>query len=911
MLWLSWLLWVSVALAIPPAPKVALEGVERRFDALDLCAPSGLSIQVVQRSDTELVTMALVIEGGMAVEHASNRGAAHLLEHLWFRSHPGGGPTVWDRAVGIDVDGATNADATMYGVVGHQSHLRDLLALQVSALLDPLEGVSEADLYAEKSIVKRELLWRGEHTGGLAQRHLDALLFPKDHPYNRVMASSDDVAKLDMAALRSYVAENYVPENATLRVEGAVGKLDHSRWVALLNDVLPGDAIAGPPGRVTCNHPSSRDLPPAPVSVAPVQIGAPILRTQVWTGWSLPSAWRSDAQVLASLPSLVEGLVWGRLGYVAGLRGDQPASASCDLLERKQGSVLVCVAEVPNHVDPREVIAKIEHGLPDLWSKDVDRKHHVFRRVARRYTDAFRNADSLDFGDLSQRTLSAHRTGLLDALVPALVQLQELEDGPIDAMVAKYITRERMATVVLRPGDLPEVRGTPLDGSVTLRAPAEIPWTTPKPVWSGLTKRTLESGVVVWELPRLDTPVSMSALVFPGGEVHQPVSGLTTAELAILHRPYHAYEPYTWSLGVSTNNRWGTMARSYNAIAPAGGLRPALWMMRSMVSEASLGFENQQLYLDESIEGLEHMFVEDPSMISSHLRSRHLFGDDAPDSASWWASNRDGRRVSARDITRFRRAVLDPSQGSLLVVGAQPEGTAQEYAKQYFAKWKGKPADKLVALTTTAALPSRDVMVLDLHSVLSDVRVGCRLPGRSDANDAALDVAAEVVRMGLWQTMRDNGQVYTPFVSVGSRRPDLSTLTLTVSVMPNEAAGTVATLLALLGTASGDLSPSVVAAARAKAGLDHARESASAYGAWTTLRSRMEHGQSASGIREYLGRLNAVDVAAVAAVFADCSGHEAVTVTGPDPSLALQELGLPSRRVDWAAEGAAIVDSFR
>jgi hypothetical protein len=57
--------------------------------------------------------------------------------------------------------------------------------------------------------------------------------------------------------------------------------------------------------------------------------------------------------------------------------------------------------------------------------------------------------------------------------------------------------------------------------------------------------------------------------------------------------------------------------------------------------------------------------------------------------------------------------------------------------------------------------------------------------------------------------------------------------------------------------------------------------------------------------------LNAVDVAAVAAVFADCSGHEAVTVTGPDPSLALQELGLPSRRVDWAAEGAAIVDSFR
>ncbi|MCP4810591.1 MAG: insulinase family protein [Proteobacteria bacterium] len=61
-----------------------------------LCFPTGLAVTAVVDRRQPVVSITSVVDVGWRHETAENRGAAHLLEHLWFWSDAGlGGAAVW------------------------------------------------------------------------------------------------------------------------------------------------------------------------------------------------------------------------------------------------------------------------------------------------------------------------------------------------------------------------------------------------------------------------------------------------------------------------------------------------------------------------------------------------------------------------------------------------------------------------------------------------------------------------------------------------------------------------------------------------------------------------------------------------------------------------------------------------
>ena len=197
--------WITLASALPPAPRIAL-GLDVTEDPSGvLCYPSGLQVRVAQREGSELAAVSMVLEGGASLEDDTTRSAAHMLEHLWFQSSPGGGPTVWRRGSGLALDATTRADVTTFTTVGAAADLDRLLALEAARLTDPLQGVTDAQLAHEKRIVAAELGLRGEHSARLAAQSLGALLYDSSHPYFQTIAGSADV---DARGQRLALAEN-------------------------------------------------------------------------------------------------------------------------------------------------------------------------------------------------------------------------------------------------------------------------------------------------------------------------------------------------------------------------------------------------------------------------------------------------------------------------------------------------------------------------------------------------------------------------------------------------------------------------------------------------------------------------------------------------------------------------------
>ena len=200
--------------------------------------------------------------------------------------------------------------------------------------------------------------------------------------------------------------------------------------------------------------------------------------------------------------------------------------------------------------------------------------------------------------------------------------------------------------------------------------------------------------------------------------------------------------------------------------------------------------------------------------------------------------------------------------------------------------------------------------MLPFEAVQADVTVSCRVRGRDATNDAALDVLAGIVRRGLWQSLREDARSYAPSVRLTTLRPDVGLLELSAEVETAQAAGAASAMLDLLRLVAAGVPEPVLAWERLAARGRWSRGWASAAGTWAALDEATAHGIGFDLVRTWPERLAWVDAGAVAALLADCAGHEAVTVVGPDVTDALQADGLAAERVDWQRLGAELARSL-
>src|SRR5256885_7120963 len=160
-----------------------------QFPLRSRTCPSGLRVRVGRDSRTRLAGVFLVVGAGSTSDPAGKEGLAHYIEHLAFRSRPGGGPplhTLLQSAGAFSANAETGFDLTVYYELGLASELHDLLQVEGARMLAPVVGVPDPVRATELDIVKNELRERNE-TGFIGEvlTEMQAAVFPGDHPYHR------------------------------------------------------------------------------------------------------------------------------------------------------------------------------------------------------------------------------------------------------------------------------------------------------------------------------------------------------------------------------------------------------------------------------------------------------------------------------------------------------------------------------------------------------------------------------------------------------------------------------------------------------------------------------------------------------------------------------------------------------
>ena len=193
-----------------------------------LCYPSGLKVWVVEHEGRPLAGVAAVVDAGASDELPNEVGAAHVLEHLWFRSPRVGEGSTSDAlgAIGAEMNAYTGHDSTTYVTVANKRSLRSLLVLEVARMEGPMDGLTDEDIEREKRVVQQEIAQKYDGADGALTALSRAFVTP-DYPYARSVGGSvQEVGALTRVELNAFALRMYRPDNLTLKVQAAGDVVD-------------------------------------------------------------------------------------------------------------------------------------------------------------------------------------------------------------------------------------------------------------------------------------------------------------------------------------------------------------------------------------------------------------------------------------------------------------------------------------------------------------------------------------------------------------------------------------------------------------------------------------------------------------------------------------------------------------
>ena len=237
------------------APPFTLEVPYRQFRL-----PNGLHVILHQDRSVPVVAVNVWYHVGSANEKVGRTGFAHLFEHLMFEGSRNVKEGEFDtllEAAGASNNGSTNNDRTNYFIDLPANALELALFLESDRMGYLLDAMPPEQIDSQRDVVKNERRQRVENQPyGMASLELDALLWPKGHPYSwPTIGYMEDLSAASHEDVVDFYRKYYAPNNASLVVAGDID-LDRAqalvtRWFAELPRGAEVEPIAPPPAVLT------------------------------------------------------------------------------------------------------------------------------------------------------------------------------------------------------------------------------------------------------------------------------------------------------------------------------------------------------------------------------------------------------------------------------------------------------------------------------------------------------------------------------------------------------------------------------------------------------------------------------------------------------------------------------------
>ncbi|MEJ8846935.1 M16 family metallopeptidase [Variovorax rhizosphaerae] len=212
---------LALALMANMACAQALKEVRQLEGITEYALPNGFSLLLAPDASTPTTTVNLTYRVGSAHEGHGETGAAHLLEHMLFRSTA----TIADPKAelnlrGVRWNGTTAQDRTNYLAFfrNNPETLDWTLAWLAEAMTRA--NIRKGEFSSELTVVRNEME-RAENdaTGVLGSRML-ATAYDWHGYGHRPLGARSDVEHIPIERLRSFYERNYRPDNAVLVIGG-------------------------------------------------------------------------------------------------------------------------------------------------------------------------------------------------------------------------------------------------------------------------------------------------------------------------------------------------------------------------------------------------------------------------------------------------------------------------------------------------------------------------------------------------------------------------------------------------------------------------------------------------------------------------------------------------------------------
>lgn len=926
---------------VPKAPMtLSLKGKDPVLE--DYNFPSGLRVVFQEDHTQPVVSITSVNDRGSTSDPPGKEGIAHVVEHLWFRSHQLQAdnvtrfPKIWDllEEMGGVINAFTADDLTVYMTVAPADKLPVLMSFEGMRMRGAVDGVAADVLTVEREVIRNELRFRYENNTGAVFGQVFTRLFPQSHPYGRTayagIGNNDSLNAISIEDVQQFVKENYGPDKTTIFVVGDFKLADASKYLAALGTDLMVDP-KNPTAQIALVDPKPHGIgklvePPPPVSPIEVKGGlqkieavhGPVKKKLVVLAWSTPGGRVLENDILQNLVANgLQNAIYQEINpdWQYGRDKDQK-DVECGPNPQKEAGAVFCFIEIPASDDGKSTINSALDGLYHQWEQDENESYRslyeqYFTRGMQEYQASILQTVDLIASLNSQRVTEAaqytHYSGSLSYFSDNFNAINGMTSEKVRAFAEKYITRQRAIAVVMAPYEEGDVTTDSSDAVYAGEQRADRATSllkeeqlTPEflshilvtPEVEKITQFTLKNGLKVAVMPYSDGLLVQERLIFNGGYNLGMRANFASANTN--NTTYAAVD----DLRVASFDDWNIddTVTTFSSSGSAGNAADQLYVLRTRL-DGVLPDTNGRIdwikarkraILDSMAE--EQYWADNKQkelLFGDHFLG-HVFNHGDYDTMNAWTSSQ---------VEQYWSAVLQPANATLLVVGNVNADEVKKAAETYLESWKGWRPGKGADLTATNLIaapnppPARTVLIVDRPSASqTQVNYMCQLePVKSVVDRAASRVLAGVLSQKIWNDLRENtGASYGAYAFAADYPGGTNTMGMESLVQNSFAAIAVKNMLQLGESALGPDKPDAPAIDSYQATLvkyGEAQQYAIGQQSTEQMANRLfgviSRGDTFDYFKTWGDAFVHVTPAQMKAQLPRCVGHEVVTATGP------------------------------
>lgn len=215
---------------------------------------NGQTVVIKEVRSNPIVTMDTWIRTGSINEDDKNNGAAHFLEHLFFKGSKNHAPGEFDKLLetkGGLTNAATSKDFTHYYITIPSKYFDEALELHADMLLNPL--VPRKELEKERKVVLEEISKDENSPNHVVYDNLVSMLY-STHPYKRkVIGTKEIIGTIHRDEIMNFYNTWYTPSNMVTVI---AGDIDAEKTLEKVKQNFTGSAAKAP----KTNYPKERPL---------------------------------------------------------------------------------------------------------------------------------------------------------------------------------------------------------------------------------------------------------------------------------------------------------------------------------------------------------------------------------------------------------------------------------------------------------------------------------------------------------------------------------------------------------------------------------------------------------------------------------------------------------------------------